>query len=219
MATKVGICNLALSHAGSGKEIQDFDNDNTDEAAACRRFYDQALEELLRDFPWPFAKRQVALALISEDPNSEWAFEYQYPTDAKDLIRILSGNRNDNRQTRTPYQIYSGTAGLVIYTNMVDACMEYTLNETDPSTYPPDFAHAVALLLAVFIMPRVTSGDPFQLTQRAQQLFFRIYDKARANAANEQQDEEVPDADFIRTREGDIVSPSRRQSFLDLFGA
>lgn len=68
-------------------------------------------------------------------------------------------------------------------------------------SFPPDFAEAVSLLLAAYIAPTLTAGDPQKLGVRAYQLYeFRLR-AAQANAQNEQQvDMLVPESEFIRAR-------------------
>ena len=72
MASKTEIANLALSHLGVGKEIGNLDTEKTEEAVAMRRFYESARDATLRDFPWPFATRMVALALVASPPTQWW---------------------------------------------------------------------------------------------------------------------------------------------------
>lgn len=200
MASKVGIFNLALSHLSHAKAVAS-DTEISEEAAACRRFYDQALEEVLRDFPWPFATKLAALGLVETDPNDEWGYSYQVPSDCLLFRRILSGTRNDSRQSRVPYRIAYGTSGAVIFTDAEDAQGEYTVRVTDTARFAPDFVQALALLLAAYIAPTVTGGDPFKLGQRALQLYQYTLTKAQANAANEEQAEQEPEAETIRARE------------------
>src|SRR3990172_6032289 len=132
MASEVDICNMALSHLGNSKEIAILATEKSEEAAACRRFYETARDTVLRDFAWPFATRILSLGLVEEDPNDEWAYAYRYPTDCLLLRRLLSGLRHDNRQSRAPYRVARDDDGLVIYTDLAEAQMEYTVRETDP---------------------------------------------------------------------------------------
>lgn len=199
--TKVSICNLALSHIGIAKEIQDFDADKSQEAAACRRFYDICLEETLRDLYWPFATKFAALAVVEEDPTSEWAFSYRYPSDCLYIRRFLSGSRNDSRQTRVPYKLGQDDEGTLIYTDVEDAEIEYVKNETDTSKYPIDFAMALSYKLAGLIAPRITAGDPFKLKDMATKMYIFHIQKAAANAMNEEQAEEDVEAEHIRARD------------------
>src|SRR5665648_440114 len=97
MSSATEICNMALGHLASGKEIANLETERSAEAIACRRFFDSARDAVLRDFSWPFATKIKALSLIEEDPNSEWAYSYRYPTDCLNFRRILSGTRTDTR--------------------------------------------------------------------------------------------------------------------------
>jgi len=203
MATKTEICNLAISHLGTGKEIQDFDTDRSEEGDACRRYYQILLEATLRDFAWPFATKIAALNLIEESPNDEWAYSYRYPSDCLKARRILSGIRNDSRQTRVPYKILKDEAGRIIYTDQINANLEYTILVEDTSYYTPDFILALSWRLASYLAPRLTQGDPYGLRNSSMQMYEAEISRARAASVNEQQDEEKPNSEFDRVRPSD----------------
>ena len=199
--TSTEICNMALSHLNVSKEISDLDTDSSAQAQACRRFYENALEEVLEDFAWPFATKFAELALVEEDPTSEWGFSYRYPSDCLGFRRIISGIRNDNRQSKVPYKIGQDDTARLIYTDMEDAECEYGVNVTDTSRFTASFITAFSLYLASLIAPRVTGGDPFKLGERAMRLYVIKKGMAEAKAANEQQDEEHPPSEAQRARE------------------
>lgn len=201
MASTTSIANMALSHLGSGKEIANLDSERSQEAEACRRFYDTALEATLRDYPWPFATKIATLGLVEEDPNEEWAYSYRYPSDALKIRRILSGNRNDNRQSRIPMKISWDDDGQLLFCDVEDAEVEYTFLNEDTGHYPPDFVLALSWRLSFYIAPRVTGGDPFKLQERMYVLYTAEMTMAKANAVNEQQDEEPAESEFIRARD------------------
>lgn len=202
MSTATEIANTTLSHLGVGKEIANIETENSQEANACRRFFNIAKEQVLRDFPWPCVTKEAALALVATNPTVEWTYAYRYPTDCLKLRRIFSGLRNDNRQTRVPFKIVRDASGRLIYTDMINAIMEYTFAETDSSRFTPDLAQALALRLAVYVAPRLTSGDPFKMGERAWKLYIVELTRAQANAENEVQDEEKPEAEWINARDG-----------------
>lgn len=199
MATKVDICNFALAHLAVGKTISNFDTDRTAEAAACRLFYDQVREELLRSFPWPFAKRFAALAVVEEDPSDSWLFSYRYPTDALRLIDIFSGTRVDSRATLVRYHVGRDGTGKLIYTDQADAILNY-IEDIDAPYFDPDFTSAFSYLLASRIAPLVTGGDQFKLGERSLQLAQFYTAQARQNALNEQHVDEDPISDLERSR-------------------
>lgn len=197
--SSVEICNLAISHLGSSKEITSL-TERSNEAAACSRFYETALKATLRDFPWPFATRFAALALVEEDPNDEWAYSYRYPSGCLKFRRILSGSRTDTNSTRVPYKIASDDSGKLVYCDTEDAECEYTVYIDDPTLYPDDFVIAFSLKLSTFIAPRITGADPFKMGERAMGRYFMEIGAARSTAINEQQDDVEPDSELISTR-------------------
>ena len=199
-ASEIAICNMALSHLGVAKEIANLETENSQEASACRRFFAQARDNTLRDYPWPFATKITTLALVEADPNEEWGYSYRAPTDFLRINRILSGVRNDSARTRVPYRIVRDESGLLIYTDKEDAEIEYVMRETDPSRYPGDFTMALSLRLAAYIAPRLTAGDPYKLGERALRLHSLEISKAEATSVNEEQAEEAPESEMVDER-------------------
>jgi len=202
MSSNTEICNIALSHLGVGKEISNLETEQSQGASACRRFYDTALEEVLRDFKWAFATKIEALALIESTPNEEWDYSYRYPTNCIAVRRILSGFRNDTRQSRVPYKIAFDDSGRIIYSDEQDAKIEYTFRVEDPQYYPSDFIMAFSYRLATLLAPRLTGGDPFALMEKTQKLYDMHIFKAAKNSFNEEQPDEEVESEFVRTREG-----------------
>ena len=200
-SSKTEICNLALSHIGISKEVGNIDTENSASANACRRFFDDAQRETYRDFNWPFANKYEALGLVIADPNTNWAYSYRYPSAAKRIIKLLSGVRNDSRQSRVPYEISSDASGRLIFTDQVNACAKFTQEITDVSIFPQDYVMMLSLLIASYIAPRVTAGDPFKLGERAFRIYTQSKTKAEATAFNEQQDDQNVESEFIRSRE------------------
>lgn len=200
MSAQVEICNMALSHLAVGKEIASI-TENTEEARVLNRFYEPARKKVLRDGSWPFATRFVALGLVESAPTSEWDYSYRYPTDCLKVRRIFSGTRNDTRQTRVPYKLAGDSQGTLILTDMDDAEIEYTVNADNPQFYAPDFELAFSYYLAFLSASRLTRGDKYKLGAQAFQLYQLEIKKSIGNAANEEQEEEIPDSEFIRERE------------------
>lgn len=197
MATDlVSIWNRALSVLGNAVEVQS-DSENSPEANACRRFYEDARDELLQGFPWPFATTTATLALVETDPTTEWLYAYAYPTGCLKFGRILGDLRLEAANTRVPYVL---RADRIIYTDRIDAVGEYVTQVTDTTEFSPAFAKALSLLLASYIAPRVTGGDPYKLQDRCEALQARALAFAQANCVNEEQPDQLPDAEWIRDR-------------------
>lgn len=201
MASKTEICNLAISHLGIAKEISDFVTENSQEANACRRFYDVARDAVLRDFAWPFCRMFMALPLVANNPTDEWLYAYRYPNNALKIKRILSGLRNDNRQSRVPYIISQDSTGKLILCNIDQAQIEYITTEDDPLIYPADFILMFSYRLAAYIAPRITGGNAFTgIGENMMKMYQYHLALARHNAADEEQREEEPESEFIRGR-------------------
>ena len=98
MSSKTEIANMAISHLGIGKEIANLGIEKSEEAKACRRFYETAKTGVLVDLDWSFATKFVVLNLITAAPSLEWAYSYKYPVDCINMRRILSGTRRDTRE-------------------------------------------------------------------------------------------------------------------------
>lgn len=197
--TVTGICNMALGHLAVGKAIASI-TESSAEARACNRFYEQVRDEVLRAFAWPFASITVALQVVATAPNTEWGYSYRLPVDCVTPRRIPSGYRNDTQATAVRFRIARDAAGRVLYTDLPNATLEYTVLVTNPAEFAPDFAQAVALKLAGFIAPLVTGGDPSKLGARALQLYQWQISEARTNAANEGLPDAEPESDSITAR-------------------
>ncbi len=198
MASKVGICNMAIGFLGDSDEIANLDTERSSAARACRLFYPEVLKELLRDFDWKFAKRVVALGLVEENPNDEWGYSYRYPSDCVRAIRILSGLRNDTIKTRIAYDISSDDGGELIYTDAANAELAYTKFLDDPSKYPPDFTMALAYLLASRIAPKLVSTEPLSAVEDMLKLYEKQVGKAKSAMAMEVVDDPEADPEIIK---------------------
>jgi hypothetical protein len=219
MAASVHACNLALSHIADGKEIANLETDKSQEAQACRRFYRTALRATLRDFPWPFASVSGPLALVAgclpgEIPptiplpgcehgwaHPHWRFLYQVPSTALHFMRVLSDRNMDTRQSRISYIIVNSPTGKQLYTNRPFAWGEWIIEADNPALWDADFELAFSFRLAMYIAPRLTGGDPFKLGDRAARFYDAELRRAQSTAVNEEQMEQDPESEFVRTRD------------------
>ncbi len=200
MSSQVEICNMALWHLGVSKTIANVETEMSIEAIGCRMFYDNALKVTLKSFQWPFATIESELSLVGEDPNDEWAFSYQYPSDCIDAIQIQNEMRNQTRQSRIPFEIGKGDSGRLIFTDLEDAKLKYVSLVDDAEFYPEDFTLALSYKLAELIAPGVTAGDPFDIKGKCSKLFMQEISTAKANAANECQPDDQALSEFERSR-------------------
>jgi len=198
-SSKVEIWNVSVSHLGSGKVIGS-DTEASEEARACSRMWDLCLDKVLRAGPWSFATRIEAAQLIEEDPNDEWLYSYRKPTDCISIKRVLSGARNDDRQSRVAFKEASDSSGNLFFTDEEDAYIEVVYRNTNTQFYTPGFTLAVSYKLASMIAPKLTKGDPFKMKQDMERMYLMSLAEALAADGNEDQPDEEPDSEFIRTR-------------------
>lgn len=141
MATdKTQIVNRALTKLGSRAAVN-IDTDDTEEARVALNLYDIALENILTDTLWTFAKRRKLLATTIDTvpfnvDDERLNFVYQRPTDC---LRIFQTNDTAAIFYEEEDKIISDTGALGIV---------YTFLNTNPATYKPYFVSAFSDLLA-----------------------------------------------------------------------
>jgi len=222
MPSKTEICNMAIAHLGTGKRLSNIETDQLQEAKICRTFFDTARDATLRDFDWPFSTKIKNLGLVERFDGrdfgsntggiplttglatganqSEWGYAYEYPSDCIKARRILSGVRNDTRQSREPFKIILENQDRLIYCDVEDAALEYTVLVRDPLFYPADFIIALSYRLAMYISPTLTKGDPFRMKTNLHGLYEAEISRAQASSLNEEQPEEEVLSEFERSR-------------------
>ena len=192
---------MACGHLGIGTTIADLDTEQSQEARSCRSFYDTVVQMAIRAYEWPFATKFQSLGLIETTPTDEWDYSYTYPSECLDLLRIVSGTRNDTVESRIPYKIAIIGDDKVILTDEPEAEVEMIFYNDTIEHWPPDFVLAVSFLLAHFIAPSVTGGDPFKRGQQAYQQYQWMINDAKASAINEVHRDPLPLSEFTTGRE------------------
>lgn len=150
MASEVEICNLALIHIGTAR-ISSFD-DRSEPARVCKLLYALARDDLLRGHSWGFTKRYEALAELSTVTTYRYDYAYTYPADcllARGIYRAVP------TADPIPFQIVSKAEGngKEIWTNEVDAVLEYTKRITDTNVFDIQFTIALGHYLATLLAP------------------------------------------------------------------
>jgi len=191
--------NLSLSHLGVGQEIASL-TEKSEPARAINSYYDFALENVLSAFDWSFARRYLELALVEENPTIEFGYSYRLPTDVILVRKLLSGVRNETRQSRVTYHMGADEQGRLILTDLDTPTAKCTVKVEDIQNYPATFKLAFSYFLASLIAPRVTKQDPFKMRERLLQLYMIEMGKASAQNAEENQYDEEPRSEFERVR-------------------
>lgn len=163
------ICKAALSRLGTETNFTAF-GDNTPEARLLELAYDPARLSTLRAHPWAFAIKRVALALDSDTPSFEYAYQFTLPTDCLYVRRTdyeALGYDHD-------YRIEGGK----LLCDDSDVKIEYIANITDTSKFDPLFDDALAQRIAAEISPALS--DNASLAEKLWDIYERKIMEARA---------------------------------------
>lgn len=190
MASTVDIYNLAISHVGTGKEVASV-IEKSEEQRACTRFFDIAKKQVLLDFDWNFATKEVVLNLISINTTGDWGYTYQIPSDCLRARFIIP------EKSRYAFR----EIGSYIETDIVDAELSYTENVSDIEKLSANMVMALSYRLAAYITPRLTNGDPFQVKRGLLDLYDAELRKAKIEAFNEGRLADAPDSETITIRD------------------
>ena len=91
MASKVEICNLALTRIGANR-ITSL-TDDSEEARQCNLMYQTMADEVMSEGPWSTTIARVSLAQTGNTPTYGYDNEFQLPT-IPVLLRVLSINES-----------------------------------------------------------------------------------------------------------------------------
>jgi hypothetical protein len=201
--TDISVCNQALALSGARSQIAAID-ENSPEAHACRTYYDATRIEMLMAIPWPFARRQMALAQL-DTAEVGWGYTYLYPTDClkpifippdpvevpqtftnlstvrdalDNLIYFVEGNRVDG----------FGNIQRIISTDKAQARLVYVADVTNANIFSADYrailTQALASKLVLALTGNLNASNlqntiAQQLMGRAMQTYKDEYDKDR----------------------------------------
>jgi hypothetical protein len=180
------VCNIALSRLGVNRQLTDVTTDTTIEATLARLHYAADGDTVLAAFPWEFARRYVALAVVdgtlSDPVNPDWTFSYRRPTDCVFERRIVGDRGTAINPTPPPFALSGDTDGELILTNVDAAVLEYTARPVCPaSAGDPLFIEAFAWKLAASLAPALTRipNKAEECLQAFQTTVARAYDVQR----------------------------------------
>ena len=206
---QTAICNLALVRLGVSQPIADI-TENSTPARACNAVYEQCVRTMLRERPWQFASRQVALALVGENLMSDWLFTYRYPADYIATNRVfpylvpsapvsIVHAVEHTYMPDYPFRIGSDAIGRLIHTDVDDAVVEGTVYIPDTSMYDPMFSSALAWFIAAEIAVSLTKNK--DLYGNAFTQYQTIVSEAFATGMNEQKPRASAEANMIAARD------------------
>lgn len=209
MASIVKICNMALSHVGSGATISSINPpDGSVEAGHCSTFYDQARVELLEPGAWPFSLKRAELAQVT-NTSTQWAFAYALPSDCLRALRVLrptigltvfnQGDADINTDDKASASF--DIEGAVLFSNNEDAVLVYVRDVTDSGRFTASFTSALSYLLASYLAgPIIKGSDGMRIGDGMRQRAMSLAEAAATASANasSETNERMPDS--IRAR-------------------
>jgi hypothetical protein len=196
MASKVQIAKLALQHIGDRYDIADLSEETT-EAEQINLIFDDTRDELLRRFPWRFAKKYTSPATLDVTVPGQWTYAYAYPTDAvrvRGITNILGINA-------TPLEFEVALLSddtKVVLTDQEDAELFYTSRVEDPTRFDSEFTMAFSFLLASRVTMALT-GD-LNIKVDLEKEVIRVVSQAADTDSSEGRNRATPEASWIDAR-------------------
>lgn len=189
--SQVDVCNLALSRMGghSIAQITSLGEAST-EARQCAVKFPYVLKSALRVYPWHFAVKEIALALLGAGA-AESIFKdnilyrtlqyYQYPEECMQILAInpvmgKKGNYYAESFDYTVERIADGTK--VIVTSCPKAILTCTSYADDPGIWDSLFTDAFAWQLASELC--LSLGGAAGTVQSLQEMAGRAFEKAKS---------------------------------------
>ena len=227
MASEIEIYNRALSRIGIDQFISD-PAENSKAGSLYRLWYASCVATCLRDFPWNFAARVVALAQLSGDLLPGWAYKYAYPVDCL-MARVVADSRgmrstlstfsqsdvyldaqygaySNIGQAPVPFAIMSEaptstTVRRVIVTDQSEAYLFYTAKIDDPNQFDASFVTALEWMIAAEIAgPFLGAPTGPQVAKSAGEQYRNAIISAKAQTLNETGRDIRPDSPAIACR-------------------
>lgn len=198
MPSEVEICNMALARVAMTKPIASL-AEKSKEAELCRTFYGPLREQVLRDFPWPFAESHVALADVGS-PAPGWQYRYRYPANCLKVREIVQPGwrRALTSDMQISFRLGYDVGGRVINTDQPEASARFTFNVDDTTQFDPLFIDALAWRLAMDLALPISSKPEYR--QFCEQQYQQALTIAEASAFSESQDDPEPESEFVSVR-------------------
>lgn len=149
MASKVQICNMALSRLGANNIVSL--GDNTPEAKLCSTLFDDLARRVMINGSWTSTIKRASLAKTTNTPAFGYDNEFQLPVDPK-CLKVL--DINEDVPGDNPYQI----EGDKLLTDDSTCKIRYIAELTDTQSYGPMLTEAIEILLASYLAIPITGN-------------------------------------------------------------
>lgn len=215
MASPVDCINKALSNIGDTSFIEDFSDPQNERERLANLHYESTRDELLQDFPWPFARAFAALAAVSGEVPG-WEFKYRYPSDCL-MAKIVTDEGGYRLPAKFWYdqnvwnhqffpipryafevQADPDTASRIILCDVEDAYLWYTKVVSDLNQWTPLAREALEWRLSIKLANGLKADD--QQFQKSLSMYNLVMSKAAAHSLNEGYPGKQPESPSIAVR-------------------
>lgn len=204
MATKVDICNMALSVLGDTATVSSIDPpEGSAQADHCARFYGMTVNEVLSQHNWSFALKRARLStLVAAVEGDEDAIHYALPSDCLRVVRLFSISTGE-RYCQYDVEMLFGQR--VVVTEAKDPWIIYVSSQVDESAFPPLFTTCVVHRLASWLSgPLVTSSSGTEMALKQYELYSLFLNRAIHADAVQQHKKEKVTSRFLADFSGDM---------------
>lgn len=201
-ADETEVANLALSLLGEAR-IDDIDSGTDKVSVECRLGFATVRQALLREHPWNFAGKRIAVDADATAPAFEWLYRYALPSD---FIAVRDINGRPPTATVRDWEL----EGAWILTDSTTCNLRYTFDQIDPSAWDSLFLEVFCLRLAARVANAVTGSRTTgaEMLQLADSKFGPTAKKKDAQEGREPRVLDWTESDAIRARfQGDLAVP------------
>lgn len=202
-SNKIEIINTALRNLAE-QPINALD-EGSEPANIISDIYDIELEAEIREWPYQWAMRTAELAEVSSEDPPDWQYVYQLPADYVTIVELVDTN------TGNTVWYYDASYSFInvryqeweiredkLYINSSSITIKYTVLETDTAKWDATFTRAFAYRLAFVAGPSIT--EKMSMVDRAERLYLREANKARAHSASEKRLMSKLSQDYLNVR-------------------
>lgn len=205
MYDKTGIFNLALSALFLQKKISDSETDTSKETLILRSHWDAAWNIGLQELDTDSIAVTVALELLAEAPDSNWAYVYKYPVNCaffRRIVPLVGGQVTDDTIDAIDRKIGRYLTNKAIFTNEREAKGEYIPNDITPDDLNAEEALFIAYKLARLCLPLIIGKDSDNVAKLLEARYEQAHLDARAKSAKETSiyQEEWQRSEFVKHR-------------------
>lgn len=194
VTSEAEICNSALVKIGE-ERISSLD-DAGKAARTCKRQYPIKRDQLLEDYNWTFAITRITLAPEATDPDFGFTARFLLPSDCIRFLGLYDSTEplTNYTGTKTPHKL----EGRYLLLDDTAASIYYIKRVTDVTKFSPQFAEALACLLAWDIAYDLTGGAKQEVSLK--QRFMATVKRARLTQAIQGTPEIFQSSEWIDSR-------------------